>query len=327
MFKLILILLLSFFCTFLSLKSNKTKQNNRPIVGVIAQPYNISSPNITFIPSSYVRFLEATGARVVPIPYDLPKQELNKLFKSLNGLLFTGGDTELWDLETNTYTNFSSVGRYLIKLAINANKKGDYFPIWGTCLGFELLLITIAEGNVLEKFDSNNHRTQLIYFKNLTKNSRMFRKITPRLKNISEKKKLMLFFHNYGISVEALENNTALSNFFKITSTAKAKDGKIFVASIEGKEFPFYGVQYHPEKTFAEWTKMLDLNHSEDAIEYSLYLSKFFVSETRRNFHSFKNNQTEEKSLISNYCPLKQEKKTFSDAYFFNSENMNRTCS
>lgn len=325
MFKLVLILLLFYFLSLFSLTSCNSTQNNRPIIGVIAQPYNVSSPNITFIPSSYVRFLEAAGARVVPIPYDLPKQELKKLFKSLNGLLFTGGDTVLWDIEKNTYTNFSSAGKYLIELAIIANKKGDYFPIWGTCLGYELLLITIANGYVLETFDSTNHRTQLAYFKNLTKNSKMFKKLTPKLKKNSEKKDLMFFFHHYGISVEGLQNNSALSSFFKITSTAKSKDGKTFVASIEGKRFPFYGVQYHPEKTLAEWTKMLDLDHSEDAIEYSLYLSKFYVSETRKNFHFFKNNQTEEKSLISNYCPVKQEGKTFSDAYFFKSNNIEQT--
>ncbi len=27
----------------------------------------------------------------------------------------------------------------MIKLAIETNDKGVYFPVWGTCLGFELL--------------------------------------------------------------------------------------------------------------------------------------------------------------------------------------------
>jgi len=31
-----------------------------------------------------------------------------------------------------------------MNLAIEANDKGDYFPVWGTCLGFELLLLASA---------------------------------------------------------------------------------------------------------------------------------------------------------------------------------------
>ena len=28
---------------------------------------------------------------------------------------------------------------YLLRLAKEANDNGDYFPIWGTCLGFEAM--------------------------------------------------------------------------------------------------------------------------------------------------------------------------------------------
>ena len=27
---------------------------------------------------------------------------------------------------------------------MEANKNGDYFPVWGTCLGYELLMMTIT---------------------------------------------------------------------------------------------------------------------------------------------------------------------------------------
>jgi len=30
-------------------------------------------------------------------------------------------------------------------LAIDLNNKGDFFPIWGTCLGFELLIYLMAD--------------------------------------------------------------------------------------------------------------------------------------------------------------------------------------
>jgi hypothetical protein len=38
------------------------------------------------------------------------------------------------------------------------NDKGIYFPVWGTCLGFEVLLLSIAKNNnVLSNFNSTNH--------------------------------------------------------------------------------------------------------------------------------------------------------------------------
>ena len=43
----------------------------------------------------YVKWLEAAGLRVAPIPYDLPEAEQRALFEGVNGLLFTGGGASL----------------------------------------------------------------------------------------------------------------------------------------------------------------------------------------------------------------------------------------
>jgi len=45
----------------------------------------------SFIPASYVKYLEMAGARVVPIYYDAPKEYYDNLLTKLNGVLFTGG--------------------------------------------------------------------------------------------------------------------------------------------------------------------------------------------------------------------------------------------
>ena len=43
---------------------------------------------------------------------------------------------------------------------MEANKNGDYFPVWGTCLGHELLMMTITRNphTLNETFDNNNVR-------------------------------------------------------------------------------------------------------------------------------------------------------------------------
>lgn len=56
------------------------------------------------------------GGRVVPIPYTTDRALLLRIFKSINGLLFTGGSG---DLHINdTFTPFQLIGNYLIDLAI-----------------------------------------------------------------------------------------------------------------------------------------------------------------------------------------------------------------
>ena len=42
------------------------------------------------------------------------------------------------------FSQFSQAGIFLVELAMEANKNGDYFPVWGTCLGYELLMMTIT---------------------------------------------------------------------------------------------------------------------------------------------------------------------------------------
>jgi hypothetical protein len=39
-------------------------------------------------------------------------------------------------------TDYARAGKLFYKFAIEANERdGDYYPIWGTCLGFELLAL------------------------------------------------------------------------------------------------------------------------------------------------------------------------------------------
>jgi len=74
------------------------------------------------------------GARVVPIYYDGDEEYYDNMFKSLNGILFPGGGAEI-----GKNTLLTKNAKYIFEKAIEANKNGVHFPLWGTCLGFELL--------------------------------------------------------------------------------------------------------------------------------------------------------------------------------------------
>jgi gamma-glutamyl hydrolase len=68
--------------------------------------------------------LQAAGARVVPIMYDMTEQELQDRFRAINGLLLPGGGADL-----RPGHPFYDTAAKLVQLAIDANDKGDYFPV------------------------------------------------------------------------------------------------------------------------------------------------------------------------------------------------------
>lgn len=64
--------------------------------------------------------------------------------------------------------------------------------------------------------------------------------------------------------------------------------------------YPFYGVQFHPEKSAFEWRSDY-ICHSVHAIEANRYFGDFFVSESRNNNQKYEDKEHESSSLIYNY--------------------------
>ena len=68
--------------------------NNYPIVGIFTQPSDSShgecGGDCLMLAASYVKQVESTGARVVPINYYATEGEITSLFHSLNGFIFPG---------------------------------------------------------------------------------------------------------------------------------------------------------------------------------------------------------------------------------------------
>ena len=44
----------------------------------------------------------------------------------------------------------------IIIAVFQANDRGDYFPLWGTCQGFQVMVCDVANANVLNHTDSYN---------------------------------------------------------------------------------------------------------------------------------------------------------------------------
>ena len=71
-------------------------------------------------------------------------------------VLLPGGNQNIYG------SPYERTGKILFNLAVKANDAGDVFPMWGTCLGFELLMSLAADGeNVTSPVDAGDYSIPL----------------------------------------------------------------------------------------------------------------------------------------------------------------------
>ncbi|XP_076780211.1 gamma-glutamyl hydrolase isoform X2 [Arvicanthis niloticus] len=264
-----------------------------------------------YIAASYVKYIESAGARVVPIRLDHKDSEYEKLFKSINGVLFPGGGASL------THSGYSRVAKIFFRKAIESYDNGDYFPVWGTCLGFEELSVLVSGENLLTN-TSTNSMTLPLNFTAGAKQGRMFQNFPAELLTSLASENLTANFHKWSLSVKNFTENEKLKKFFNILTTNT--DGKTeFISSMEGFKYPVYAVQWHPEKAPFEWKELNGISHAPDAVKTSFYLAEFFISEAQKNDHHFENPLEETNSLIYQYCSVYTGNiSSFQESYVFN---------
>jgi gamma-glutamyl hydrolase len=211
----------------------------------------------THIMKAYVDWFEERGVRVIPIPYDTTQHEL--YFNMVNGLVIPGGETT-YIVKNKIFVD--TVTRFF-ELSL---QKDEYFPIWGACFGFEMLMFIIGGFTKLKQYPARGfyplHITQEGY------TSKMFRSFPQYYIRYLEDQKSCSNNHEYGISPQDFKENKYLHRFYNILATSIDDEGKEYVAAIEGKYFPVYGVQWHPER-------QRTTGHFID----------FFISELKKNTH------------------------------------------
>ncbi|KFV06368.1 Gamma-glutamyl hydrolase, partial [Pterocles gutturalis] len=264
----------------------------------------------SYIAASYVKFLESAGARVVPIRLNLSDEEYDKIFHSINGVLFPGGGV---DLKTSEY---SRVAKIFYHKALEANDKGDYFPVWGTCLGHEELTY-LTSGEVLLVNTKTDGFALPLNFTSASKDSRLFSNLPDDVLHAFATEPLTSNFHMWSLSMENFTKNEKLRNFYNVLTT-NTDDEVEFVSTMEAYKYPIYGVQWHPEKNPFEWKHSPGIPHSPSAVRAAYYIADFFINEARKSLHHFPSEDDETKELIYNYTPVYTGTfSSFQQIYFF----------
>jgi len=280
----------------------------RPIIGVLTQDLEPSMwsalPGIedysSWLVASNVKWLEAGGVQVVPIIVNgsIDQTEyFREMFTSLNGLMIPGGP----DNSILPDAGFSKASYAFFSMAMEANDAGDFFPIWGTCLGMEMLgLITTGGQEYLTRCTS--YGSLPLELSEGWEDSQLYGSAPSDVIDQLTSLPVTVNRHHWCLTRENF-TKFGMDAFWTILSENSDPDGIRFVSTLEAKDYPFYAIQYHPEKSSYTWTDQpgQQILHSKEATHSALYLSQFLASLARQSQHKFPTRTAEESTLIYNY--------------------------
>uniref|UniRef100_A0A336MKR8 folate gamma-glutamyl hydrolase n=1 Tax=Culicoides sonorensis TaxID=179676 RepID=A0A336MKR8_CULSO len=296
--------------------------NERPIIGILTQEItshlNSSYPgHKQFIAASYVKFVEGGGGRVVPVWINETQTYYRDIMSKINGILFPGGSSGF-----KAKYGYAEAGYKIYKIAKEMNDAGSYFPIWGTCLGFELLTFVDADKAEHRERCSSQDQPLPLEFVSEFKNHRLFSLASDDVIESLRTKEITSNFHNYCTVEEKLKEVNIDSNWIALSHNSDW-DGFRFISTIENTKYPFYGTQFHPEKNMYEWPTTKVITHDEDATRANQYFARFFVEEARKSSNGFGSVSEERRHLIWNFPKTFSGAKgsVYSEVYLFKPED------
>ena len=332
--------------------------------------------------TSYSKFLTFyKNVYVVPMNIHAGKEYLLNLMKGLDGVLLTGGASDFFvnqkieidqksKNEKITEVNrepsqYLSTVSSIINKAKEINDNGRIFPLWGTCLGFEAMILTDAPKDfefdaftdikkthsIVLTDDSGTPLTDVKINPSILTNSNLNMSFKlgdqslnmtlvqdkplftysaydiPQYSNFQnfmrseykgqQENKNFYFYHHYGFTKDKFNSSKTLTDNYRILSISDQNDfiapshpfseandkliyshplvkniqemttqnraTSTFVSAIEHKKYPFYGVQFHPEKPLFDYETNKWVNHSSEAINANKKFSSFFVQKLRNS--------------------------------------------
>ena len=240
-------------------------------IGIITAPavYPYQGDYTSYLKHEYLDWISQEADPVI-IPYDICHTDLKIYLQHINGILWVGGAIENKKTHTQSqYIQLSKTLEYCYDYIREQNDQGNPFPIWATCLGYYYLVL-------LDKYRLKDHyfehvqdahkigkRPLILYGKSKMRNA---------LKGIILEEDAITHLHIHGFYM-----NYPLSKEIRIVATDLDDQNKKYITAIEYKHYPFYGSQFHPERTFNTLSRKV-----------SKKLLKMFISECKQNKNHWK---------------------------------------
>jgi len=237
-----------------------------------------------------------------------PAAEFDELLGQVNGALITGGETKITDL-SSPYMRATS---RLYNFSLAAHDRGEAWPLWGTCMGMQVLsVLGAADGRVLlsNAYDAESMLLPLTTTPAAQTSRLLCEGCLPApARDALATKNITVNLHHDGVAPSSFAAGSRLGGAFKVLSTNLDRKEKEFVSTIEAAGgAPVWGTQWHPERPQFEWAVAGGpdfMDHGAEAVGAMFAVASFFVEQCRRSTHRFATTREEGKALIYNYKPV-----------------------
>jgi len=276
---------------------------NFPIIGILAQ-YDERIKKY-FISYAYVEWLKSYGCYVIYIDPRLNREELINIFNQTDGFVIPGGNEYPYD-NNKTY----NTTKIFFELAM---QHGNY-PILGICMGVQFMITYFSKKNWdIVKTTVNNTSTQSNLYVDLDK---IDNSILMYIPIDYYRYKFFNFNHNHAITYDFFIKNIDLMKNFNILTITKCKNDKhLFISSIQSKIYPFFGLQWHPEKSNFELSPYQNINRQSESIIIGNSISSFFIEYCNLT------NSTTSEVLFKKYNITKFKKELYASHLYQELEN------
>lgn len=290
---------------FLIIFNNQFQINTKPVIGVVTNSYHDQPDQYDdcYIATDTVKWLEASGAEVIPIHCWSTIEELKQLLNKLNGIYLQTGTFSI-ESDQQPFILVKNIVDTVIEMKDKNNK---ILPLFGTGLGMEVLHSVIAGSSKSVDYLANSGDSFMLFVdKDANKQTKLFSYFTDKDINNVNNFPLSFTFNNFGIGPNEYNNYRDLENFFLQTSYGLDQDYRAFIASVEAKNYPIYATQFDPESICYSKNRSFNIPVGINAVRISHNLSNFFVNTCRGNTNEMTNDEKKTYGVINSFEKLVQ---------------------
>ena len=164
--------------------------------------------------------------------------------------------------------------------------KGVYYPIWGVCLGIETMAFWAFDPIVDPKSrcHDTNPKMMTFNFTDQAPSSKLFRDMPKNVFEALAEKPMAGHFHKFGVSMKMYELSKDFQELFVVLATNHDARGMEFISIMEARHYPFYALQWHPEKVhfMDKLVAAKDLQQPVEAFAMNKYMSHFYCKKRVR---------------------------------------------
>lgn len=232
----------------------KAQAHDRPVIGVLLQEispiFKMMYPNRfdSFVPASYIKWVESGGARVVPLWIGRERLYYQQIMSKINGVLLPGGNVDKSEKD-----GYADAAEKVLDIAVEMNLRKDFFPIFGIGLGMDFMLhLSNEKKDITVNCHLSSIAASLILSQKNTKQTALYNSSSDHIKRIMTQHPVAVLNAKKCYPRDVFEDSK-LAKLWIPFSYNYDQSGKMIVSSVEHDVFPFYGTLFHSEKIPFEW--------------------------------------------------------------------------